>query len=97
MGVTALYRLGIIQRLPDPPLPGFDANKVHGSGEAYGQLATPDAVLGLVSYAITLVLTTAGGENRLQTVPWLPTALGGCSLTGSDAPAQRSHSGALLP
>ena len=76
MGVIALYQLGIIHRLPDPPLPGFDADKVHGSDVAYARLAMPDAALGLMSYAVTFALTAAGGQDRARTTPWLPLALG---------------------
>jgi hypothetical protein len=75
MGFIALYQTGIIKGLPDPPLPGFNANAVHGSREAYALFALPDAVLGLGSYALTLALATAGGKDRVSVQPWLPLAL----------------------
>ncbi len=28
MGLVSLYQLGVIKHLPDPPLPGFDSDKV---------------------------------------------------------------------
>jgi hypothetical protein len=77
MGLIALYQTGSIKGLPDPPLPGFNANAVHGSREAYALFALPDAVLGLGSYAVTLALATAGGKDRVRTQPWLPLALAG--------------------
>lgn len=77
LGVIALYQVGIISHLPDPPLPGFDADKVHGSAEAYALLATPDSILGLGSYAATGVLAAIGGADRAATQPWLPLALAG--------------------
>ncbi len=75
LGVVALYQLGLIAHLPDPPLPGFDADKVHGSAEAYAILSTPDAVLGLGSYAVTAALAAMGAPDRATTRPWIPLAL----------------------
>jgi len=49
---------------------------VVGSDEAYARLVTPDAVLGLGSYAVTLGLAAMGGEDRAARRPWLPLALG---------------------
>lgn len=77
LGVVALYQMGILPHLPDPPLPGFDADKVHGSSEAYARLAVPDAMLGLGSYAITTALAAMGGPDRAATQPWIPLALSG--------------------
>src|SRR5579871_3628129 len=64
LGLIALYQIGVIAHLPDPPLPGFDADKVHGSAQAYARLATPDAVLGLGSYVTTLMLAAMGDADR---------------------------------
>lgn len=75
LGIITLYQMGLIAHLPDPPLPGFDADKVHGSPAGYRRLALPDGVLGLGSYAATLALTAAGGRARAATRPWLPLAL----------------------
>lgn len=75
LAAVALYQLGVLKRLPEPSLPGLDAEKVHGSAAAYQLLNTPDAVLGLGSYAATLGLTAMGGANRAQTQPWIPLAL----------------------
>ncbi len=38
--------MGIIEHLPEPPLPYFDADKVDAAAEAYAKLSTPDAVIG---------------------------------------------------
>ena len=75
LAVVALYQLGVFKRLPEPPLPGLDAEKVNGSAEAYRLLHMPDAVLGLGSYAATLGLVAMGGANRAETQPYLPLAL----------------------
>ena len=75
LAFVALYQLGIFKHLPEPALPGLDAEKVNGSEEAYQLLDLPDAVLGLGSYAATLGLAAMGGANRAQTQPWIPLAL----------------------
>ncbi len=75
MGVIALYQMGIIKHLPDPLLPYFDSNKVDAAAEAYSYFATPDAVLGLTSYGMTMVLAAMGGKDRATELPWLPLAL----------------------
>lgn len=73
MSVITLYQTGIIKHLPEPP--GFDADKVDASEEAYALFATPDAALGLVSYAATLALAAMGGPDRAWKQPWIPLAL----------------------
>ena len=83
LGVVALYQLGIFRRLPEPPFPGLNSEKVNGSAEAYALLHSPDAVLGLGSYAATLGLAAMGGAKRARTTPWIPLALG--MKTGLDA------------
>jgi uncharacterized membrane protein len=75
LGVVALYQVGLTAHLPDPPLPSFDADSVHGSDEAYLWLGTPDALLGLASYATTAILAAAGGPDRASVQPWIPLAL----------------------
>jgi hypothetical protein len=83
LGVIALYQLGIFRGLPEPPFPGLNAEKVNGSTEAYALLNTPDAVLGLGSYAATLGLAAMGGANRARTTPWIPLAF--AAKAGLDA------------
>jgi hypothetical protein len=75
LGAIALYQLGVFKRLPEPSISSLDAEKVNGSGEAYGILNTPDAVLGLGSYAATLGLIAMSGPDRAQAQPWIPLAL----------------------
>jgi hypothetical protein len=76
LGGIALYQVGLLKRLPDPPLPAFDAGRINGSEEAYSRFETPDALLGLVSYAVTACLAAMGEENRWSTRPALPLAMG---------------------
>ena len=75
MGVISLYQLGVIKHLPDPPIPGFDSDKVDASGEAYALFQTPDGPIGLGSYAATLGLAAMGGEDRAEEHPLIPLAL----------------------
>ena len=75
MGVVAAYQMGLLKHLPEPPLPGLDADRVDASGEAYQYLKTPDAALGLASYATTLVLAGMGSGRRAEEQPWIPLAL----------------------
>lgn len=83
MGVIALYQMGLIRHLPEPPLARLNADKVDGSAEAYEKFQMPDGVLGLLSYAVTMALASIGGKNRHRKLPWLPVAL--AAKTGFDA------------
>jgi len=75
MGLIALYQVGLIKHLPEPSLPGLDADKVDASDEAYSYFETPDALIGLGSYAATMGLAAMGGKDRVATQPWIPLAL----------------------
>ncbi len=83
LGVVGLYQFGLLRRVPEPPLPFLDATAVDASGEAYRQLKTPDAAIGLVSAAITLVLAGAGDRDRARSAPWVPLLL--AAKTAGDA------------
>lgn len=102
---VAAYQTGIIRHLPEPPLPLLDADAVDASGEAYQQLKTPDAALGIASSAITLVLIGMGDRHRAQERPWVPLAmaakvaldaLGGLVLTAEQATKHRKFCGWCL-
>lgn len=75
MALVSLYQTGLLRHLPEPPLPGFDADAVDASPEAYQWLSVPDGLLGLASYAGTALLAAAGGADRARRRPWLPLAL----------------------
>jgi hypothetical protein len=83
LGAVALYQLGILDHLPEPSSRRLNAEKVNGSAEAYHLLDTPDAVLGLGSYAMTLGLVAMGGADRSKSRPWIPLAL--CGKAALDA------------
>ncbi len=75
LGLVALYQMGIIRSLPEPPLPYMNANKVDASPEAYERFSMPDAVLGIGSYAATMTLAAMGPSDRAARQPWMPLAL----------------------
>lgn len=75
MGFISLYQMGIVRHLPDPPLPGMDADKVDASDEAYGHFQMGDAFLGTISYSVTAALAAAGGKDRARYQRLLPIAL----------------------
>lgn len=75
MGLIALYQMGILKHLPEPPLPMMNADQVDASAEAYEKFSMPDAVLGFGSYAATMGLAAMGGRDRTKTMPWIPIAL----------------------
>ncbi|HEV2810985.1 MAG TPA: vitamin K epoxide reductase family protein [Acidimicrobiales bacterium] len=101
VGVAA-YQTGLIRHLPEPPIPLLDADSVDASGEAYQQLQTPDAALGIASSAITLVLIGMGDGRRAKERPWVPLAMaakvgldavGGLYLTAEQATKHRKLCG----
>ncbi len=75
LGVVGLYQFGVLRSVPEPSLPGFGADAVDASGEAYTMLRTPDSTLGIVSAGVSLVLAGMGGDNRHQEQPWIPLVL----------------------
>ncbi len=75
LAVVGLYQFGLIRSVPEPPLPGLDADRVDASGEAYAVLHTPDAALGITSAGVSLVLAGMGGAQRHRDQPWIPLAL----------------------
>jgi len=83
MSIIALYQLGILKRVPEPALPRFDSDAITGSPKAYSLLATPDAVLALGSYAVTMTLAAMGSPDRASEQPLLPIAL--AAKVGFDA------------
>lgn len=75
LAVVNLYQFGVLRSVPEPSLPGLDADAVDASGEAYQVLHTPDATLGIASAGVSLVLAGMGGATRHEDQPWIPLAL----------------------
>jgi uncharacterized membrane protein len=70
-GVVSLLQTGIVKHLPDPPLRGFDADKVILSDEAY-QFGVPDATIALAGLAANVPLAAFGGADRVHEQPFVP-------------------------
>ncbi len=71
MTAVSLFQTGVIKHLPDPPIHGFDSNKVNSSDTAYA-LGVPDGTLSLASLAANIPLAAFGGENRAAEQPLVP-------------------------
>jgi uncharacterized membrane protein len=70
MTATSLLQTGVLKHLPDPPLPGFNSDKVNLSRAAF-PLGIPDGTLGLLAFATNLPLAALGGADRTQERPWV--------------------------
>lgn len=74
MTAVSLFQTGIVKHLPDPPIDGFDSDKVNSSDTAYA-LGVPDGTLSLASLAANIPLAAFGGENRAEEKPLIPLAI----------------------
>lgn len=85
MMFVGIYQVGIIKHLPEPPLPRMDADQVDAAPAAYNRmgLPMPDAMLGLLSYAVTAALASMAGADRFERLWWIPLAL--AVKVGTDA------------
>lgn len=73
----ALHQLGLIRRLPDPPLEVFDSNSITGSKMAH-PFGIPDGLLGMASYGVTLGMAVAlPGSPTLKRLVALKVAFDG--------------------
>ena len=73
MGAVSLFQTGIVKHLPDPPIEGFDSDKVNSSDTAYG-LGVPDGTVSFASLAANIPLAAFGGEDRAEEMPLVPIA-----------------------
>jgi len=73
MTAVTLFQTGVIKHLPDPPIDGFDSDKVNSSDTAYA-LGVPDGALSLASLAANIPLAAFGGKNRAEETPLIPIA-----------------------
>ncbi len=71
MTAVSLFQTGIVKHLPDPPIDGFDSDKVNSSDTAYA-LGVPDGTLSLASLAANVPIAAFGGENRASEMPLVP-------------------------
>jgi hypothetical protein len=59
MFFTTMLQLGIVRRLPDPPIGRFDTKKVNSSNEPYSY-DSPDSPVTITAHAINMVLASMG-------------------------------------
>lgn len=71
MAFTSMLQMGMIRRLPDPPIRRFDTKRVNLSDEAFSY-GGPDSPIVILMHAVNMVLATTGGADRARHHPWLP-------------------------
>lgn len=71
MACTTLLQTGVVKRLPDPPLRGFDTKKVNSADEAYSY-GGPDSPIAITTHGVNMILASMGGGGRSERHPWLP-------------------------
>jgi uncharacterized membrane protein len=86
MAVVSLLQMGLVRHLPDPPVPGFDSDRVNTSDTAY-RWGGPDGPLGAASAALNLPLAAYGGADRAREQPWVPLAAAGKAAVDAVASA----------
>ncbi len=71
MAAVALLQTGVVDHLPDPPIAGFDSDKVNRSNTAYA-LGVPDGTLSLASLGANIPIAAFGGADRAERMPLVP-------------------------
>ena len=71
MAVTTLFQMGMVKHLKDPPIEGFDSDKVNASDLAYGW-GMPDSPLSIGSHAAAIALAAVGAADRARSQPAVP-------------------------
>ncbi len=84
MAAVTLLQTGIVKHLPDPPIEGFDSDKVNSSDTAYA-MGVPDGTVSLASLAANIPIAAFGGENRHEQQPLLPILAAGKSVVEAAA------------
>lgn len=79
MTMVSLFQTGVIRHLLDPPIDGFDSDKVNSSDTAYA-LGVPDGTLSLASLAANIPLAAFGGADRAAERPLVPLLSAGKAL-----------------
>jgi uncharacterized membrane protein len=86
MAAVSLLQTGIVKHLPDPPLRGFDSDKVNSSETAY-RLGVPDGTVSLAGLAANIPLAAFGGADRVRQQPWVPLLAAGKAAVEAAAAA----------
>ena len=82
IGATTLLQMGLVRRLPDPPIRRFKTKRVNLSDEAFSY-GGPDSPVVILAHAINMVLATTGGADRARRAPLVPLAAG--AISGAQA------------
>ena len=77
--LIGMRQYGVIKKLPDLPLPGFDSNRVMTSRAAY-PFGIPDSALAVTGLGGIIALATARGAPRAR---WLDKLLGAAVAIGA--------------
>jgi hypothetical protein len=83
LSVVGLYQFGVLRHIPEPSLPGLDADAVDASGEAYVTGLTPDSTWGIASAGLSLALRAWAVRIGGVTAPGSPSS---CSPRRSVTP-----------
>jgi uncharacterized membrane protein len=76
IAAVSLLQTGVVKHLPDPPLGGFNSDKVNSSETAY-QFGVPDGAVALASLAANIPIAAFGGADRARRQPWVPLVAAG--------------------
>jgi uncharacterized membrane protein len=79
MSAVSALQMGIVSHLPDPPIRGFDSDKVNTSKTAY-PFGIPDGTLALSGFAGNILLAAWGDARRAREEPWIPIVAAGKAL-----------------
>ena len=82
---VTLRQLDVIERLPDVPWRGFDANQVTTSPEAYPIGGIPDGIAACLLYVteLGLVLSRRRQRRLARSTKWIDRLLGLCVAGGA--------------
>lgn len=79
MAAVALFQIGAIRHLPDPPIDGFDSELVNAPDRA-SVWGVPDGFCKFTAHAVMLVLAAAWTSDRAGRRPWFPFLAAGFAL-----------------
>ncbi|SFH26955.1 Vitamin K epoxide reductase family protein [Palleronia marisminoris] len=82
IGATTLLQMGLVRRLPDPPVRGFKTKHVNLSDEAFSY-GRPDSPVVVFAHAFNMVLAATGGCDRARRAPLVPLLAG--TIAGAQA------------
>ena len=82
LAVVGLAQYGVLRRVPDLPVRGFDSNAVIRSRAAY-PFGIPDSTLAVAGCGAIIALATARGSARTGRSRWFDLALAAATTIGA--------------